>query len=609
MQCSARTIRRSVSFAVLVLVCFTPDIRSAPSWHRIRSGNFELLTTAGEKKGRSLVQYFEQVRRFFIANMKIPEDPDTQVVHIVAFDTIKEFSPFRISSSSRAFYTGGTRGDYIVMASAATDSYPLAVHEYVHLLIRRSGFRAPPWWHEGLAELYSTLKTYENKVELGEAPSEHHVLLARQGAWKDFAAVLRADKYAPIYNDDKTAELFYAQSWALVHMLYLSEPYRAGFSDFLKGLNAGTSAEELFRANYGKDLRQVQEDMVNYLQNGALGRVQILIGMEGEAARVETAPASDLQVQVTLANVYLGTEKRKQAAEILERLHSHYPQSWEVERSLGYLRWYEADRDAARLHFRRAVEKGMKDAAGYIDYTALLSETGVPAADLIPLLEKALGFQPSSHETRLKLASMYMSERDYAKALAAVEKIGAPKPDEAFPFHSLIASARLGLENPGKALESAQTARPHARTVTEQSQLDSLQRGLMRQESAAVGSASEAPAGSAQPPGATNTRIAVSDDAPPTRTPFEAERYRLKGKLERIDCFGDKLRLIFDVAGKEVALLILDPNVVTVKGKQTGTVAFHCGNQPDTAVSVTYTPKPDARLASAGIITVIEFLN
>jgi len=600
-----RALRRAVWMAVFVWTCALTDPLGAAQWIRMRSANFELLTSAGEKKGQSLVQYFEQVRRFFVANMKTVDPSDSPRVRIVVFDSKKEFTPFQINEFSPAFFTGGTQGDYIVMLGSAADSYPFAVHEYVHLLIRRSGFRAPLWWHEGLADLYSTLKILGDRIEVGEIPSERSARLALQSTPLDLAAVLGANRNSPIYNDRKTVELFYAQSWALLHMLYLSEPYRPRFADFQAGLSAGASADELFHTIYGKKLQQVHEDLAAYLQQGATVRVQIPLPPRGAAIRIESAAATDLQIQITFANVFMGIEKRRQAAEILDRLSAQYPDSWEVEESLGYLSWSAADRDAARLHFRRAMEKGLGNAAGYVSYASLLGDAGVHAPDIIPLLEKALEIEPSSRDARLRLASMYLSERKYEKMLAILGKMNPFKPEESFQANCLLAYAQAGLGDLPKARKSADDAHPFARTVTEMSEMESLLRTLKQQDLAAAAPAPEAAAA----PAGQGVKYTDAANKTPAPVPLEPERTQLKGRLERIDCLGDKLRLIIDVAGKNLALLIVDPNGVTIRGKETGTVAFNCGNQPDTPVAVTFTPTPDSQTGIAGIIRIIEFIK
>ena len=58
--------------------------------------------------------FFEQVRTFFLetsGSKKTPEFP----VRIVAFNSEKQYAPYRARSTAFAYYTSGRMRDYIVM--------------------------------------------------------------------------------------------------------------------------------------------------------------------------------------------------------------------------------------------------------------------------------------------------------------------------------------------------------------------------------------------------------------------------------------------------------------------------------------------------------------
>src|ERR1700736_990651 len=136
---------------------------AADQWIKLTTPHFELYTTAGEKKGREAILYFEQVRNFFLQaspSKKVPEFP----VRIVAFRSEKQYRPYRINESAAAYYTQTQTRDYIVMQDIAQEHYHVAIHEYTHLIVEHSGLKLPPWLNEGWAELYSTLKPLGDKA-------------------------------------------------------------------------------------------------------------------------------------------------------------------------------------------------------------------------------------------------------------------------------------------------------------------------------------------------------------------------------------------------------------------------------------------------------------
>jgi hypothetical protein len=126
-------------------------------WVLLKSANFELFTTAGERSGRDLIKHFEQVRSFFTqafgAHLVLGKP-----ARIIAFRSEKEYRPYRPNEFATAFYQPGAEHDFIVMQSGSSDHYDVAVHEFTHLMIHQSGQLVPVWLNEGMGELYSNAR-------------------------------------------------------------------------------------------------------------------------------------------------------------------------------------------------------------------------------------------------------------------------------------------------------------------------------------------------------------------------------------------------------------------------------------------------------------------
>ena len=215
---------RLVTALTAAFALFLAAGSDAPRWLRIQSPNFELYTTAGERNGREVARHFEQVRAFFMEAMGLGLKSGPPV-RIVVFRSDKEFAPYAPNDFAAAFYQGAADRDYIVMKNASSELFPVAVHEYTHLLVQHSGIAAPLWFNEGLAEFYSNLKPLGGKIEVGDIIMPHFILL-RQSKWIDLATLVAVGYDSPLYNERTHAGLFYAESWALVHMLYLGADYR-----------------------------------------------------------------------------------------------------------------------------------------------------------------------------------------------------------------------------------------------------------------------------------------------------------------------------------------------------------------------------------------------
>src|SRR5438105_3488945 len=240
-------------------------VRAADQWLKLETPHFELYTTAGEKKGREAILYFEQVRNFFLQSSpskQVPEFP----VRIVAFRSEKEYKPYRVSESAFAYYTRGRSRDYIVMQNIASEYYPAAIHEYTHLIVEHTGLKLPLWLNEGWADLYSSLQPSGNKARVGDMlPGRLQTLLSTK--WLDFNLLTNVNPSSPFYNERDRAGIFYAESWLLIHMLVLAPEYRPNFTKFVLAMSQNKSMDEACQAAYGKRAWEVDSDFRDYLKS------------------------------------------------------------------------------------------------------------------------------------------------------------------------------------------------------------------------------------------------------------------------------------------------------------------------------------------------------
>ena len=109
-----RTFREGAAAAVFATVLLPHVASAAEQWLKLQSSHFELYSTAGEKKGREAVLYFEQVRDFFQRTRGMSKTmPDTPV-RIIAFRYDKQFEPYRFNTAANAFYLKGYDHHYIL---------------------------------------------------------------------------------------------------------------------------------------------------------------------------------------------------------------------------------------------------------------------------------------------------------------------------------------------------------------------------------------------------------------------------------------------------------------------------------------------------------------
>src|SRR3954452_8935587 len=254
---SATLARPCVALQV-VLVCsalMSSPLQAAQRWTSLTTPHFEMYTNNGVGSGTKALETFERVRSFFLDNSPSKHAPDTPV-RIIAFKSEREFEPYRPNDGAFAYYQRSRKRDYIVMQDLSPEHYRAAVHEYTHLIVEHSGLKLPIWLNEGLADLYSSMEPKGNQTMVGR-PIEGHLIVLGNEKWLDLALLTSVRQDSPYYNERTKMQIFYAESWALTHMLALGKDYQAGFGRFLSSASAGADAEASFRAIYGKTLAQV----------------------------------------------------------------------------------------------------------------------------------------------------------------------------------------------------------------------------------------------------------------------------------------------------------------------------------------------------------------
>jgi hypothetical protein len=218
----------------------------------------------------------------------------------VAFSSEKEYKPYRLNSGAFAYYLRSRQRDYIVMQDISPEHYQVAAHEYTHLIVEHLNLKLPVWLNEGLADIYSSLEPRGDRAMVGRAlPDRMATLLSQR--WMDSNVLLRAGPNSPYYNENEKMTIFYAQSWALAHMLLLGEGYAAQFPKFLTAVSAGTAGSEAFRSVYGKSVEQVDRDLRSYVRRATLRAMVFDVKLERSSLEPQMETPSQLQIGLTLA--------------------------------------------------------------------------------------------------------------------------------------------------------------------------------------------------------------------------------------------------------------------------------------------------------------------
>ena len=230
---------------------------SDEGWILARSPHFEVFSHAGGGEARQVLLWFERLHGFFDRQTGINVDRRLPL-RVLVFSSIQEYAPFRRNRATEAYYATNDNGDYIILPYP--DSDRLAAHEYWHFVAHTGALRLPFWLNEGLAEFYSTVRLEARGERIGVALGLHLSAL-RHDPWIRLPALLELADNSPALRERETAGMFYAESWALTHMLKLSPAYAPRFPQLLERLASGMLSVQALEAVYARQVNSIADDL------------------------------------------------------------------------------------------------------------------------------------------------------------------------------------------------------------------------------------------------------------------------------------------------------------------------------------------------------------
>ena len=269
---TARTRRLVlIAAAAAAWALATAPLPAAPRWREVRTPNFLVVGDASAGIMKRIAAKFEQFHGVMSALTSRAAVSGAVPTVVLVFAGERSFQPFMPLRDGRrvevdGVFWGGRDVNYVgINAEHGERAYPIVFHELTHLMTANMRIRPPLWVVEGLAEYYSTFEVRSTtEVLLGRPITAHRQSLRNQLiALPEFLAV---DHQSSIYTEGPRRSLFYAQSWALVHLLLGAPDTRGRMGRFLHALDSGAAQEHALRETFGLDLPTLQERLISYVR-------------------------------------------------------------------------------------------------------------------------------------------------------------------------------------------------------------------------------------------------------------------------------------------------------------------------------------------------------
>ena len=250
--------------AAVILLTLPASLRA--EWVRVESPNFVLFGEIGERRTREYAREFERFREAL--GRAVPGTASRAAVPtlVYLFENQRSMASYRPLYNGKPveltgyFVTDGTISTIMLAASDREQALRTIFHEYSHLVTSSTARSLPTWVNEGLAEYYSTFDVRpDGRSALMGGLIVPHLLLLHGERLLTLDQLLAVEQESPLYNEGSRRSVFYAQSWALVHLLLNGEPdRREPFAKYLQRTAGGEPAAQAWRAVFG-DVNIVRE--------------------------------------------------------------------------------------------------------------------------------------------------------------------------------------------------------------------------------------------------------------------------------------------------------------------------------------------------------------
>ena len=538
-----------------------------------------MYSDAGADSARSTLAYFEQLRVFFLSQTSLKAE-NRPPVRVIAFRSVDEYNSYRIRSTAAAYYVGTESGDYIVMPALTEEHFTVAGHEYAHSLIHAGGLALPAWLNEGVSEVCSTVQIGRRNSSIGaDLPGRSRLL--RSHAWMPLQSLLAVEAESPLRNDRDREGLFYAQSWALAHMLIFSRDYGPRFSSLMGALAAGSPSAQALTSVYGKSLEAIGRDLRAYIANHPFRPVPFP-GIVAPPMAAQISEISAIASRSMLADLVGASGQLDRAEALYRELARESPASAEFPAALGSIALRKGDRERARREWQRSLELGIADPALSYQYAVLAQDAGLADTQIRAALEKAVRLKPDFDDAHYLLALIEKRSGDYEAALADFRAMQNISPRRAYPYWSAVSDALLATDRREEARAAALRAGEHA--VTPRERALAAQLVHMAETDLAVQFTRDVD-------GSPKLATTRAPHNAPAWNPFieSGDRIqRTEAVLQEVDCTSELIRVVVKSEHGTLMLLMPDPSHVQLRNIPAGSFEFTCGPQDARRIVVEY---------------------
>jgi len=396
---------------------------------------------------------------------------------------------------------------------------------------------------------------------LGE-PSTDDILYLRQNRLAPLDVLLRVDAKSPYYHEEQKGSIFYAESWALTHYLFLADRQKGTnkLGDYMMLLRNHEDPVAAGEKVFG-DLKQLREALENYIQQ----RTYKTLVMSSAAAPIDESsykvrPLTAVEADAARADVMAYVQRTKDSRALLDEVLKADPSNAQAHETMGFLAMRDGHMEEARKWYGEAVKLDSQSYLAHYYFATMSMGESNDDKQIEASLQASIRLNPRFAASYDALATFYGRRHEN---LDEAHKLGleAIQLDPGnFGYRLNAANVLTTMDRFDDAAKVLQTmlklARDTNQTEMVQSRLTQLQRIQAARARASAQAAAPAPAGegASLQPGQT---VVVAADTPPKHPtePFTGPKHEAIGVMRGVKCsYPSVLELNVQGAKKTVSL-------------------------------------------------------
>ena len=479
--------RRILLPFVWLFICSLPTFcEKQDNWLEVQSPHFIVVTNSNEKQGRRIADQFERMRSVFHVEFpKLNVDSEAPIVVLA----VRDEKSFR-ALEPEAYLAKGTlklgglflrtaEKNYVLMRLDAEGDHPYAViyHEYTHFLISKSREPMPLWLNEGLAEFYENTEIREKEALLGE-PSAADLQWLRGNTLLPLATLFAVDEKSPYYHEEKKGSIFYAESWALTHYIYMADfqQKKRRLSEYLTLISQNVDSVEAASRTFG-DLKPFQAGLEDYIRQQSFHGIRMLTSTAVDDSAFKVQALTLPQADAIRADFLAYNQRAADAQALLDHLLVVDPKNVLAHETKGYLEFRQGHIPEATNWYKQAVELDSQSYLSHYYFASMAMMSGDNEPDQIEKsLRAAIKLNPSFAPAFDRLAAFLgMQHKNLDEArLMGVTAVSLDPADIGYRIN--ISNIFMEMEQPANAVKVLQEAAKLAKKPEDAQRVDSALR-------------------------------------------------------------------------------------------------------------------------------------